>query len=54
MNQEFLEPTQYLFKPVLFFNEFSHNLVSLNEQEKKELMNKARIDSHFDDLFRKW
>ncbi|WP_421352428.1 hypothetical protein [Aeromonas sp. 604443] len=54
VNHEFLDSTQYLFKPVLFFNEFSHNLVSLNEQEKRELMNKARRDSHFDDPLKKW
>lgn len=54
VNHEFLDSTQYLFKPVLFFNEFSHNLVSFNEQEKRELMNKARIDSHFDDPLKNW
>ena len=37
VNHEFLDSTQYLFKPVLFFNEFSHNLISLNTQEKNEL-----------------
>ncbi|MEG0007817.1 MAG: hypothetical protein RR761_07275 [Aeromonas sp.] len=39
VNHEFLDSTQYLFKPELFFNEFSLNLVNLNEQERKELMN---------------
>lgn len=54
VNQEFLVTTNCFFKPELFFNEFSHNLISFNEQEKKELMNKARRDSHFDDPLKNW
>ncbi|WP_324043469.1 hypothetical protein [Aeromonas dhakensis] len=54
VNQEFLDSTNYILHPELFFNVVSNNLVSLNEQEKRELMNKARRDSHFDDLSRKW
>ena len=49
VNQEFLDSTSYILHPELFFNIVSNNLVSLNEQEKRELMNKARRDSHFDD-----
>lgn len=54
VNQEFLVTTNFFFKPELFFNEFSHNWVSFNEQEKMELINKARRDSHFDDPLKKW
>ncbi|WP_393935176.1 hypothetical protein [Aeromonas rivipollensis] len=48
LNQEFLDSTNYILHPELFFNVVSNNVVSLNEQEKKELMNKARRDSHCD------
>ncbi|WP_290436957.1 hypothetical protein, partial [Aeromonas caviae] len=54
VNQEFLDSTSYILHPELFFNIVSNNLVSLNEQEKRELMNKARRDSHFDDPLKKW
>ncbi|WP_368175921.1 hypothetical protein [Aeromonas sp. s1(2024)] len=54
VNQEFLDSTNYILHPELFFNVVSNNLVSLNEQEKRELMNKARRDSHFDDQLKKW
>lgn len=54
VNQEFLDSTNYILHPELFFNIVSNNLVSLNEQEKRELMNKARRDSHFDDPLKKW
>lgn len=54
VNQEFLDSTNYILHSELFFNVVSNNLVSLNEQEKKELMNKARRDSHFDDPLKKW
>lgn len=54
VNQEFLDSTNYILHPELFFNVVSNNLVSLNEQEKRELMNKARRDSHFDDPLKKW
>ncbi len=54
VNQEFLDSTNYILHPELFFNVVSNNLVSLNEQEKRELMNKARRDFHFDDPLKKW
>ncbi|WP_323877448.1 hypothetical protein [Aeromonas caviae] len=54
VNQEFLDSTNYILHPELFFNVVSNNLVSLNEQEKRELMNKARRDCHFDDPLKKW
>ncbi|WP_139731802.1 hypothetical protein [Aeromonas veronii] len=54
VNQEFLDSTNYILHPELFFNVVSNNLVSLNEQEKRELMNKAMRDSHFDDQLKKW
>ncbi|MFM5331528.1 hypothetical protein ACET9Z_03835 [Aeromonas veronii] len=53
VNHEFLDSTQYLFKPVLFFNEFSHNLVSLNEQEKTEMRSEIARAICFDEPFRK-
>lgn len=53
VNQEFLITTRYFLKPELFFNECFHKLVGLNEQEKIELINKYRIDIHFDNPFRK-
>lgn len=53
VNHEFLDSTKYLFKPVLFFNEFSHDLVSLNEQEKKEMRSDIARAICFDEPFRK-
>lgn len=41
INLDLLISTAYFFNPILFFNQFSHKLVSLNEQEKREL--RARI-----------
>jgi len=43
VNSDFLMSTNYFFDPRLFYNQFSHQLVSLNEQERREL--NAKIQS---------
>lgn len=53
VNHEFLDSTNYILHPELFFNIVSNNLVSLNEQEKTEMRSEIARAICFDEPFRK-
>ncbi|MFM5231478.1 hypothetical protein KI797_15075 [Aeromonas media] len=53
VNHEFLDLTNYILHPELFFNIVSNNLVSLNEQEKTEMRSEIARAICFDEPFRK-
>ncbi|HHC6509731.1 TPA: hypothetical protein ACN36F_002100 [Vibrio parahaemolyticus] len=44
VNLDFLIPTTYFFDPVLFYNQFSPKIVSINDQERRELDEKIQAD----------
>jgi len=54
INLDLIISTTYLFKPILYFNQFSPKLVSLNDQEKRELRARIQNEQLRQEGFNRW